>query len=74
MKDLIISYTNENDKVIEREYTTIMEFLDLMESGNVDIPMLDYTNVNAMFFENELNKKRFDTISKLVDHCKLIIT
>lgn len=73
MKDLRINYTNENGEVIEQEYITIMDFLDLMESDNIDIPMLDYENVNAMFFENELNKKSFNTISELVDHCKLII-
>lgn len=73
MKDLKISYKNENDDTINRDYDTIMDFLDEMESDSDDIPMLDYTDVHAMFFENELNQKEFDTINDLLNHCKTII-
>lgn len=73
MKDLIISYDNENGERIERKYDTIMDFLDEVESDNADIPMLDYTNVSAMFFENSFNTKECDTIADLVAHCKNII-
>ena len=73
MKDLIISYDNENGERIERKYDTIMDFLDEVESDNADIPMLDYTNVSATFFENPLNTKECETIADLVTHCKNII-
>lgn len=73
MKDLKISYKNENDDTISREYDTIMDFIDEMKSDSDDIPMLDYTDVHAMFFENELNQKEFDTINDLLNHCKTII-
>ena len=73
MKDLKIYYKNENDDTINRDYDTIMDFLDEMESDSDDIPMLDYTDVHAMFFENELNQKEFDTINDLLNHCKTII-
>ena len=41
MKDLKISYKNENDVVVKREYDTIMDFIDEMESSSIDVPMLD---------------------------------
>lgn len=73
MKDLKITYENENKEVISREYDTIMDFIDEMESDDVDIPMLDYTNVTYTMFENKLNSGNFDTISQLLVHCKEIV-
>ena len=73
MKDLKIIYDNENEERIEREYNTIMDFIDEMEADNIDIPMLDYRNVTAAFFENELQVKYFSTIEELLGHCKKII-
>lgn len=73
MKDLKMSYTNENGERVSAEYDTVMDFLDQMESNGVDIPMMDYTDVDAMFFENELNTKHCETIAELVDHCKMIL-
>ena len=72
MKDLIISYDNENDNRIHREYDTIMDFLNEMISDDIDIPMLDYKNVNARFFENPLHDKTFETIKDLYLHCTMI--
>jgi hypothetical protein len=69
MKDLKISYDNENGDRIETLYNTIMDFIDLMNLDTLDIPMLDYENVDAIFFENELNKKHFETINDLLEHC-----
>lgn len=69
MKDLKIIYDNENKQRIEREYDTIMDFIDDMESDNIDIPMLDYRNVTAAFFENQLQIKYFSTIKELLKHC-----
>jgi len=75
MKDLKISYDNENEERITTEYNTIMDFIDLMtlESVNTDIPMLDYKNVEAVFFENELNTRYFKTIEDLLHHCIAIV-
>lgn len=69
MKDLRISYNNENGQRINAEYDTIIDFTNAMESDNVDIPMMDYENVDADFFENPLNHKHFDTIGDLYKHC-----
>ena len=52
MVDLKIRYNNENDEIKSREYNTIMDFIDEMESDAIDIPMLDYDMVEATFFEN----------------------
>lgn len=40
---------------------------------DIDIPMLDYRNVTATFFENKLLVKYFSTIDDLLEHCKKII-
>ena len=73
MKDLIISYDNENGNQIHREYDTIMDFLNEMTSDDIDIPMLDYINVNARFFENPLHDRTFGTIEDLYLHCKMMV-
>ena len=70
MKDLRISYDNENGQRIKTEYDTLMDFIDTIDSeDNIDIPMLDYKNVEADFFENPLLHKHFDTIEDLYTHC-----
>lgn len=73
MKDLQIKYKNENGEIINREYDTIMGFIDEMESGNIDIPMLDYEVVSYIFFENRLNGGYGGTIKSLLDHCREIV-
>ena len=73
MKDLEISYDNENGNRVNRSYDTIMSFLDDMDSDRVDIPMMDYENVEAIFFENSLTKKNFKTIEDLYNHCNMIL-
>ena len=74
MKDLRISYNNENGQKINAEYDTLMDFINTMDSeDNIDIPMLDYENVEADFFENPLLHKHFNTIEELYKHCVEII-
>ena len=73
MKDLKIEYKNENNEVRTREYDTIMDFVDEMESDKLDIPMLDYTDVKYTFFENKFNSGVFPTIADLLIHCKKIV-
>ena len=71
--DLRFDYETENGDRIYAECSTIMDFIDTMESDEADIPMLDYTDVHAKFFDNELNKKEFDTVGELLEHCKQIV-
>lgn len=74
--DLKFDFRNENGDLIEAYCNTIMDFIDAMENNEAkesDIPMLDYTDVHAKFFDNKLNEKDFDTISDLLEHCKMII-
>ena len=69
MKDLKIKYENENGEIINTEYNTIVDFLDQMDSDETDIPMMDYKNVEADFFENPLLHCKFATIECLYNHC-----
>ena len=70
MKDLRISYDNENGQRIKAEYDTLMDFIKTIDAeDNIDIPMLDYENVEAIFFENSLLHKHFNTIEELYKHC-----
>lgn len=73
IKDLKIDYDNENGERVTKEYDTIMDFIDEMESDSFDIPMMDYNNVNAKFFENPLQTYHFATIEYLYNHCKEIV-
>ena len=50
MIDLMIGYDNENGERRVKAYDTIMDFIDEMESDSIDIPMMDYKDVNAEFF------------------------
>jgi len=55
-------------KIIKKNtmvFDTIMDFTDLMESDNLDIPMMDYQNVEADFWGNPLHRKHFDTRADL---------
>ena len=71
--DLRFDYETENGDRIYAECDTIMDFIDTMESDEVDIPMLDYSDVHAKFFDNEHNTKVFNTVGELLEHCKQIV-
>ena len=73
MKDLKIKYRNENGDVISKEYDTIMDFIDIMESEQIDIPMMDYEVISYILFENPLNSGDNVTIKELLEHCISII-
>lgn len=73
MKDLKLSCDNENGERIVQEYDCIFDFTNAMEADDIDIPMMDYKNVEADFWENPLHHKHFDTIRDLYRHCKGII-
>lgn len=69
----MLKYRNENGDVITKSYATIMDFMNEMESDNIDIPMLDYEIVEYMFFEKPLNRGYFATINDIFEYCKRIV-
>lgn len=71
MKDLIITCKDKQGKRVKFEYDTIMDFTDKVEAGTAN---MDYTDINAMFFENELNTKSCSTLKELYQHCCNIIS
>lgn len=73
MKDLALKYKNCEGKIIAKSYDTIMDFIDEMESEDIDIPMLDDELVEYMFFEKSLDRGNFATINSLLEYCKRII-
>lgn len=73
MKDFILKCKNENGDVITKSYDTIMDFIDEMNSDDIDIPMFDYEIVEYMFFEKSLNRGYFATIDDILEYCKRII-
>jgi hypothetical protein len=72
MQDLMFNYSTEDGERETKEYSTIMDFLDDVESGAMD-DVLECDDVNAEFFENELNTKHFDTVNDLYTHCCKIV-
>lgn len=50
-----------------------MDFIEEMESDNIDIPMLDYEVISYTLFENPFNSGGDTTIGELLIHCKSII-
>lgn len=73
MKDLKVKYKNENGQTIEKDFDTIMDFIETIESDNDDIPMLDYEVISYIFFENRLNSGYGGTIGSLLEHCREIV-
>lgn len=72
MKDLQVSYTKQDGKRANVEYSTIMDFLDEME-GNINNPVMEYKDVEADFFENPLHHQHFDSMQDLYNHCQRIV-
>lgn len=73
MRDLIFTYKNRNNEVVEKIYLNIFDFTDEVENNNPNAPQLTETNVNAIFFENNMTAKHFETIEDLYQHCKRIM-
>ena len=71
MFELLISYNNESGRRRVRAFTTIMDFVYDVEACGIDVPKMEYTDVNAEFFEH--HKKHFDTIRGLYNHCRMIV-
>lgn len=74
MIDLRFSYTTKNSGNVTEEFDTIMAFTDAIESGDISKDILNGTNVEAIFFENPLSKKHFDTVQELYEHCISIMS
>lgn len=71
MKDLIITHLKENCEKEEIRYDTIMDFMEAYEKSKNGENR--FVGIKAMFFENELNVKWFDTAKELYEHCNNII-
>lgn len=71
MKDLIITFENDDKEVVKKEYSRLFDFTDKIEIGKTGIPMSDCKNVIAIFFEKKL--EHFDTIDDLYKHCVSIM-
>lgn len=69
MKDLVFECDKQNGERIMLEYDTIMDFTDMIENSSC----MNYTNVDAIFFDNPFLRKRFDSIEHLYNHCKAVI-
>ncbi len=71
MLDLKITYKDfALGKKTTAGYDTIMDFIDHMEEGIS--PVAKGVDVDAVFFENPLNTKHFNTMPELLAHCKAI--
>lgn len=66
MKDLKLRYITSYGSASFIEYNTIMEFTDAFETKKVDN---EGTMAIAVFFENELRTKSFNTLQELYDFC-----
>lgn len=73
MKDLVLKYKNCEGNVITASYDTIMDFIDKMESDEMDIPMLDDEVVEYVFFEKPIDRGYFATIDDILEYCKNIV-
>lgn len=69
MIDLCFNYATKNSGNVTKEFDTIMDFTDAIESGDISKDILNGINVEAIFFENPLTKKHFDTVHELYNHC-----
>lgn len=72
MKDLKISYTKQDGKRANVEYSTIMDFLDEMEE-DISNSVMECKDVEADFFENPLHHQNFDSVKDLYNHCQRIV-
>lgn len=70
-ENLKVFYDNENGERICAVYDSIRMFINAIDSDEIDIPMLDYENVDAYFYENPA-PHHFDTIQDLYGYCRAV--
>ena len=73
MRDLVFNYDKSNGEKEQKVYLHIFDFTDEIENNEETAPSLSAKNVNAVFFENNLTSKHFDTVKDLYEHCKRIM-
>jgi len=73
MKDLIITFRNENGETIKKTmYDRVFDFTEEIEENGFKAPSrLKYKSLTAQFFENRT--KNFTTIGELYKHCIAIM-
>lgn len=73
MKDVRMRYENAEGKMVEKEYDTIMDFIDEMEQKRTDAPSPDYKMYGFVLFENPYNCGSFETVGDFLNHCRQIV-
>jgi hypothetical protein len=76
MGELVFSYLNSGLERVEAEFLTVQEFIDTMndyDNDDVDIPMLDDEDVEAIFYGDDNDIKHFDTVDDLLTYCEELI-
>ena len=73
MKDLIITFRDENEETIKKiMYDRVFDFTEEIEENRFKAPSrLKYKSLTAQFFENR--SKNFTTIDELYKHCIAIM-
>jgi len=69
MKDLSYTYMTSSHTFITREYDTLMDFMEDFERNTSVVIVSNQSDIEATFFENPRNTKKFKTIKDLYDHC-----
>lgn len=67
MMDLVLKYRDINNQFIQIQYKTLMQFIDNYEKDKTEIKPASI--IEATFFENKLNKGKFETLEELYNHC-----
>lgn len=66
-----ITYYNENNVEYSLIKDSIVDFIYMMKSDDVDIPMLDYRVKSAWISDDDIaNKTSFETIEEFYNYCK----
>lgn len=69
-----IEYYNENDVEYFLRKNTVADFIDMMESDDIDIPMMDYRVKSAWISDDNVAKNtNFETIEGFYNYCKRIL-
>ena len=69
-----ITYYNENDVEYFLRKDTVADFIDMMESDDIDIPMMDYKVKSAWISDGDVAEKtNFKTIEEFYNYCKVVL-
>lgn len=72
MKDLRLKYKTKDGNISNSSYDTIMDFLDEVESEDVDKDILEAEVIRYVLFENSYNTGCNMSMKSFIRHCKNI--